>query len=240
VSALTEVSGPYELVRNGMREVFERTKRELALKAIKGTTTVGMRFRDYVVLAADKRATAGHIVAHKKVKKILRIGDRAAITTAGLVADAQALVDTVRSEARYYELSVGKPMKLRSMASLLSLLLNSSKYYPYIVQLILGGYDYEEGPKVFAIELYGDVAEEKYTATGSGSPIAIGVIESSYREDMSVDEAVQLAVKAVASASMRDVFSGEGVDVVVISKDRYEERSFGRQEVEKLLRRSIP
>ncbi len=199
-----------------------------------------MVFRDYVVLAADKRATAGHIVAHKNVKKIVRIDERSAITTAGLVADAQALADTLRSEARYYELSVGKPMKLRSMASLLSLKLNSSKYFPYIVQLILGGYDYEEGPKVFAIELYGDVTEEKYTATGSGSPIAIGVIESSYKPDLPVKEAIELAVKAVASASLRDVFSGEGIDVVVISKDKYEEMTFRRRDIERILGRSLP
>ena len=199
-----------------------------------------MVFRDYVVLAADKRATAGHIVAHKNVKKIVRIDERSAITTAGLVADAQALADTLRSEARYYELSVGKPMKLRSMASLLSLKLNSSKYSPYIVQLILGGYDYEEGPKVFAIELYGDVTEEKYTATGSGSPIAIGVIESSYKPDLPVKEAIELAVKAVASASLRDVFSGEGIDVVVISKDKYEEMTFRRRDIERILGRSLP
>jgi len=207
---------------------------------LKGTTTVGMAFKDFVVLAADKRATAGHIVAHKNVKKIVRIDERSALTTAGLVADAQALADTLRTEAKYYELSVGKPMKLRSMANMLSLILNTSKYFPYIVQLILGGYDYEEGPKLFAIELYGDVTEERYTATGSGSPIAIGVIESSYRPDLKVKEAVELAVKAVASAALRDVFSGEGIDVVVISRGRYEELTYKRRDIEKLLGRALP
>ncbi len=237
---MIETSDLYESARRNLRILVEKLRSEHAARAIKGTTTVGMRFRDFVVLAADKRATAGHIVAHKNVKKILRVNDRAAVTTAGLVADAQALVDTVRTEARYYELSVGKPMKLRSMASLLGLLLNSSKYYPYIVQLILGGYDYEEGPKVFAIELYGDVTEEDYTATGSGSPIAIGVIESSYRKDLSVEEAVELAVKAVASATMRDVFSGEGIDVAIISRDRFEERTYRAKDIERVLRRSPP
>jgi len=199
-----------------------------------------MAFRDFVVLAADKRATAGHIVAHKNVKKIVKIDNRSALTTAGLVADAQALADTIRTEARYYELSVGKPMKLRSMANMLSLILNASKYFPYIVQLILGGYDYEEGPKLFAIELYGDVTEERYTATGSGSPIAIGVIEAGYRPDLEAKEAVELAVKAVASATLRDVFSGEGIDVVVISRDRYEELTFKRKDIEKIVGRALP
>jgi len=211
-----------------------------ALNALKGTTTVGIATRNYVVLAADKRATAGHLIAHKKVKKIIKIDERSALTTAGLVADAQALADTLRAEAHYYRINTGKPMKLRSMASLLSLILNSSKYYPYIVQLLLGGYDYEEGPKLFALELFGDLTEEKYTATGSGSPIAIGIIESEYRSDMSLDDCIRLAVKAVASATMRDVYSGEGIDLVVIGQGLYKEYTFTRSDIEKVVGRQMP
>jgi len=211
-----------------------------ALNALKGTTTVGIATRDYVVLAADKRATAGHLIAHKKVKKIIRIDERSALTTAGLVADAQALADTLRAEAHYYRMNTGRPMRLRSMASLLSLILNSSKYYPYIVQLLLGGYDYEEGPKLFALELFGDLTEERYTATGSGSPIAIGIIESEYRPDMALEDCIKLAVKAVASASMRDVYSGEGIDLVVIGRGLYKEYTFTRHDIEKLIGRQLP
>lgn len=219
-----------------VNEIIRRALNKLE-NALKGTTTVGIKTQNFVVLAADKRATAGHYIAHKHVKKIIRVADRVAMTTAGLVADAQALADFVRAEAMYYQLSTGRPMSIRSMAYLLSLVLNNSKYSPYIVQLLLGGYDYYEGPKLFAIELFGDVTEETYTATGSGSPIAIGVIESEYRPDMSVEEAVKLAAKAVASATMRDAFSGEGVDVVVIDCSGMKERTFTISEVKKLLGR---
>ncbi|MCI4436497.1 MAG: archaeal proteasome endopeptidase complex subunit beta [Ignisphaera sp.] len=220
-----------------LRKDSERVK-ELIDKALKGTTTVGMVFRDHVVLAADKKATAGIYVAHKTVKKIIKIDDRAAITIAGLVADAQALADYIRAEAWYYQLLNGRPMPLRSMASVLGLILNESKYFPFIVQLILGGYDYYEGPKLFNIEPYGDVTEEKITATGSGSPTAIGVIEVDYRPDLGVEESVKLAVKAVASAIARDVFSGGiGIDVVVIGKDLYREYTFTVDEIKKILGR---
>jgi len=206
-------------------------------RALRGTTTVGIVLNDGVVLAADKRATAGIYVAHKRVKKIVRIDDRAAITTAGLVADAQALADFVRAQIHYHKISMGRPVSLRCIAYLLGLVLNNSKYSPYIVQLLLGGYDPYEGPKLFAIEYFGDVTEERYVATGSGSPIAIGVIESAYDPGMPIEQAVELAVKAIVAASYRDVFSGEGIDVVTITRDRYEERTFSISEIKKLLGR---
>ncbi|HDI02316.1 MAG TPA: archaeal proteasome endopeptidase complex subunit beta [Ignisphaera sp.] len=206
-------------------------------RLVKGTTTVEMVIKDYVILAADKRATAGHYIAHKHVKKILRVTENIAMTTAGLVADAQALADYLKAQANYYKLLTGRPMSLRSMAYLLSLLLNESKYFPYIVQLLLGGYDYYKGPQLFAIELFGDVTEEQYTATGSGSPIAIGVIETRYSPNLDLQEAMELAARAVASAAMRDVFSGEGVDVVAIGKEYYKEVTFSRDELKKLLGR---
>lgn len=209
-------------------------------QAMHGTTTVGMVLRDHVILAADKRATSGHYIAHKHVKKIIRIADNAAITTAGLVADAQALADYLRAQSMYHRLTTGLPMSLRSMAYLLSLILNESKFYPYIVQLLLGGYDYYAGPKLYAIELFGDVTEERYTATGSGSPIAIGIIESEYREDLAVDEAVKLAVRAVASASLRDAFSGEGVDVAIVGRDYYKELTYGKDDIRQLFGRALP
>ena len=203
-------------------------------KALRGTTTVGLVTREAAILAADKRATAGYYVAHKKVRKIVKIDDYVAMTTAGLVADAQALADYLRTESTYHRIRTGARMSIRSMANLLGLILNTSKYFPYIVQLLIGGYDTK--PQLFAVEWFGDVTEEKYTATGSGSPIAIGIIEAGYREDLGVEEAVKLAAKAVASATTRDGFSGEGVDVVAVTKDKFLEFSFPREKLKAVLR----
>mgnify|MGYP001772916306 CR=1 FL=1 len=209
-------------------------------KAYKGTTTVGIKLNDYVVLAADKKATAGIYVAHKNVKKIAKISDNCALTIAGLVADAQALADFIRAEAYYYQLLNKRPVSIRSMAALLGLLLNEYKYFPFIVQLILGGYDFYEGMKLFVIDLYGDVTEEDYAATGSGSPLAISVIESAYSKNIDLDTAIKLAVKAVAAATSRDVFSGGvGIDVVAIGKNIYKECTFQSDEIKKIIGRAL-
>ncbi len=189
------------------------------------TTTVGLVVGDYVVLAADKRATAGALIAHKRVEKIHRITDYSAMTISGLVADAQFLVEQARYIARRYSIETGGNIKISSLASHLSLILTVYlRVYPFIVQLLLGGYDGE--PQLYYLDLYGSISREKYTATGSGSPIALGVIEEGYRDDMGVDEAVDLARKAVLTAMKRDGFSGEGVDVVVIGPGVYRKETY--------------
>ena len=196
--------------------------RQQPLRAWHGTTTVGLVTKDAVVLAADKRATAGTFIASRSVKKIVKIRDYAAMTISGLVADAQALADAVSEEARYYELSVGRRMSIYAMATLLANILSSSKYFPYLVQLLIGGYDV--APRLYAIDPYGGVTEEKMAATGSGSPVALGVLERGYSEDLGVEDAVKLAAAAVSSAILRDSATGDGIDVVVIGKGTYQER----------------
>ncbi len=191
-------------------------------KVLHGTTTVGMIVGDYTILAADKRATAGYLIASRGVKKIVKITDYSAMTISGLVADAQALAEIVREEARLYELSHGTRLSVRGIATLLSNILFGSKWYPYLVQLIVGGYDTE--PRLFTLDPYGSLTEEKYTATGSGSPVAYGVLEDGYRPDMDLEDAVKLAARAIRSAMLRDVASGDGVDIVIIGRGIYEER----------------
>ncbi len=186
------------------------------LNVLKGTTTVGIVANEGVVLAADKRAVAGYYIAHKRVKKILKVDEKVMITTAGLVADAQALVNMVKNEIKYYKLTSNvEVVNVRTIASILSNILHAYKWYPFIVQLLVGGYDTK--PRLFMLEVFGAISEEKYAATGSGSPIAIGIIEENYREDMSIEEAVELAIKAVKSAIRRDTATGEGVDIAIIT-----------------------
>ncbi len=191
-------------------------------RAWHGTTTVGLLLKDAVLLAADKRATAGTLIASRSVKKIVKLTDYAAMTISGLVADAQALADVVSLEAKYYELNEGRRMGIHSMSTLLANILSSSKYFPYLVQLLVGGYD--TAPRLYAIDPYGGVTEEKVTATGSGSPVALGVLEREYSEDMSVEDAIKLAASAITSAILRDSATGDGIDVVLIGKGLYQER----------------
>lgn len=183
------------------------------------TTTVGIATKNYVVLAADKRATAGPTVYHKNVKKIAKITDKSVLTISGLVADAQFIIENARFFAKGYETSMGKVISTRSLANYISTVLSIYlRIYPFIVQLLLGGYDHE-GPGLYYIDLYGTVTREKYMATGSGSPIAFGMLEANYHDNLALEDAVDLAAKAVTAAVMRDGFTGEGVDVIAIGKD---------------------
>lgn len=194
------------------------------MKVLYGTTTVGLVTKTAAVVAADKRASSGTYVAHKAVKKIVRVSDHAVLTTAGLVADTQVLASLLRIRATEYSLANKTKMPVKALAAYLSILLNSYKYVPFIVQFILAGYD--DRPRLYNIEFFGDYFEELYTATGSGSPIAIGVLESEYREGMSEEEAVALALKAVRSSMRRDIFTGEAVDVAVVRPNGIEEKSY--------------
>jgi proteasome endopeptidase complex, beta component (EC 3.4.25.1). Threonine peptidase. MEROPS family T01A len=187
-----------------------------------GTTTVGLVAGDYVVLAADKRATAGFMIASRRVKKVVRLTDYAVMTMAGLVADAQMLADILRGEARLYELDTGSRMSVKGIAVLLSNILFSYKALPFIVQVLIGGYDSK--PRLYLLDLFGSITEEKLAATGSGSPVAYGVLEQHYREDLSLDEAVKIVTAAIRASTLRDAASGDGVDVAIVGRRGIEEK----------------
>jgi proteasome beta subunit len=198
---------------------FRDMPNEQVLKAIHGTTTVGLIADNRVILAADKRATAGTLIASRRVTKIIKLTDYSAMTISGLVADAQALADIVREESRFYALTMGTKLSVKGIATLLSNILFSSKFFPYIVQLIVGGYDTK--PRLYVLDLYGSITEEQYAATGSGSPVAYGVLEEQYRPDLTLDEAVEIAAKAVKSAILRDSATGDGIDIVIIGENEF-------------------
>jgi proteasome beta subunit len=192
-------------------------------ETMKGTTTMGLTFEGGVVLATEKRATMGYMVASKKAKKVYKIADRIGMTTAGGVGDAQQLARIVTVEASLYQVRRGRRMTVAAVSTLLSNYLNSNRYFPYYVQLLVGGVD-ETGPSIFSVDALGGASrEEELVATGSGSPMAYGVLEDRYRPKMPEKEAVDLAIRALTSAMRRDIASGEDINVVVITKDKYHE-----------------
>lgn len=192
-------------------------------EGLKGTTTVGLVFQGGVVLASEMRATMGYLIASKKAKKIYQIAERIGMTTAGGVGDAQQIARLMTVECSLYKIRRGRSMTVGAVATLLSNILNQNRYYPYYVQLLVGGMD-ENGARLFSVDAMGGASrEEEMVATGSGSPMAFGVLEDRFRKDMNEDEAVSLAVRAVRSAMKRDAGSGEGIHVVVITQDAYRE-----------------
>jgi proteasome beta subunit len=197
---------------------------ELPNEILKGTTTIGIVFNDGVVLATEKRATMGNLVASKTAKKVYKIAPRIGMTTAGGVGDAQQLARIMQVEASLFEIRRAKQMTVGAVSTLLSNYLNQNRYYPYYVQLLVGGVD-DKGPGVYSVDALGGASrEDDIVATGSGSPFAYGLLEDGYRREMNEEEAVDLAVRALRSAMRRDVGSGEDINIVVITPEKYEEK----------------
>jgi proteasome beta subunit len=196
-----------------------------------GTTTVGILAKDAVVLAAERKATMGYLVASQDAEKIHQVDERLGVTIAGLVGDAQALIRYIKAELKLYTLSEGKKMSVESSSTLIGNILYSRRFYPYIVQLVVAGYD--EKPSLFTLSPDGSMMPEKYFSTGSGSPVAFGVLENEFSEGMGMEEAKKLAIRAVRAATKRDIASGgSGIDAVIISKSGYKKVS--GEEVKKL------
>jgi len=204
---------------NNFRESGKNVNLNLKLT---GTTTVGIVCPDGVILGSDRRATSGFFISHPHVKKIFRIDDHLAATIAGLVADAQQIIEFASSNIKLYKYQHNRPMSVKAASNMLSNLLARSKYYPYFVQLLIGGVD-STGPHLFALDPYGTLTEEHYTATGSGSPTALGVLEDAFKQRLSVNEAVSIVARAIESAIKRDPASGGGFNIVVITEKEYRE-----------------
>ncbi|MDD1725079.1 MAG: archaeal proteasome endopeptidase complex subunit beta [Methanospirillum sp.] len=192
---------------------------------MKGTTTVGIVFDSGVVLASEKRATMGYLISNKTAKKIYQVAPRIGLTTAGGVGDAQQLARLMTVEANLYEIRRGKRISVQAASTLLSNILHGNRFYPYYVQLLIGGVD-ETGPVLFSVDAVGGSGrEDGIVATGSGSPMAYGVLEDRYKSGINENSAVELAIRALRSAIKRDAGSGEGIAVVVVTHESYRELS---------------
>jgi len=189
---------------------------------LKGTTTIGVVCKDGVILASDTRVTMGSYIAHKHGKKIYKIDDHLAMTISGTVADAQRTVDILTAQAQLYRLEKDRPIPVNSAARLIANLLFSARYAPLVTQVLIGGVD-DTGPHVFSLDPFGSLTEEKCVATGSGSPIAYGVLEDRYKEEVSVKELLPVIFKAVDSAMKRDVASGDSFNVAIVDEMGYRE-----------------
>ena len=187
-----------------------------------GTTTVGIVCKDGIVLAADKRATAGFMIVDKRADKVHIINDDFAVTIAGNVSDAQLLIKLIRAELKLKEVRTNKRTSAKEAANLLGgLLFNSIRrpsMLPGITHFLLGGKD------VHGVHLYdlfpdGSVTKVRdFISSGSGSVFAYGVLETQYKEGITTQEGVKIALRAVNTALQRDAASGNGIDIIVIDE----------------------
>lgn len=193
-------------------------------KSIKtGTTTLGIVCRDGVILAADKRATAGNFIANKTTEKVFPVADNVAITIAGLVSDAQMLSRVFRAELKLKKLRSGDIINMTSAANLLAGMAYENVRKMSMVQSIVGfliaGYD-NEGFHLYEIGIDGSIfKQEEFVSDGSGSVFAYGVLESHYKKGLSLEEGIGLARTALKTAMSRDSASGDGFDIYKISTD---------------------
>lgn len=191
-------------------------------RLLTGTTTIGLACKDGVVLATERRATAGNMIANKQTFKLFRIDQNLGITIAGLVGDAQTLVRYMRAEVSLYRLRRNAPLSAEGAATLLANILSGNRMFPYYAWLILGGVD-SKGGHVFSVDPAGGSIEDKYVSVGSGSPFAYGVLEEVYSRDMSVNDGVDLVLRGLTVAMKRDSASGDGYLVHTITPKEYHE-----------------
>ena len=203
----------------------------LESKILEGTTTIGLTCRDGVVFATDKRASWGGFIASKKARKSFNINDMVGATVAGSVGDAEALMRLIQAEAKLYEMNNGEKMTAQAVSVLMANILQGNKIFPYLVQILIGGYAKGES-KLYTLDPIGGLIEEKMASTGSGSPMAYGILDIDYREDASIDETIPTALKALKAALSRDSHSGDGMELVTITKNGY--RTYTKEEIEGL------
>jgi|TARA_B100000745_G_scaffold69692_1_gene41567 proteasome beta subunit len=189
-------------------------------KILHGTTTVGIKASDGVVLCADMRASAGYFIANNNTMKIQKIYDHAGLTLAGGVADAQNLTDILRYHANVHAVQKNENITIKSLARLCSLVFHQNRGYPFIADILLGGYD-RDGPALFNVDMFGSVEEKSYVTTGSGSPVAYGLLEDEYRDDLKIEDAKVVALRAVKAAIVRNIGTGDGINLATIDKNGF-------------------
>jgi proteasome beta subunit len=196
----------------------------MGYQSIQGATTVGLIFKDGVVLGSEKRVSYGRMVSSKSGKKVFKLTDNIGLAFAGLISDMQALVREASAYANLYRLEKDRPITTKAMAKLISNMLFNRRLVPYLMETLVGGID-QDGPSLYSMDLVGSLIPDNYIASGSGAPVAIGVLESDYKKDLGKKEALELAEKSIRAAVARDVASGNGIDLLVITKEGIDEHS---------------
>ncbi len=208
--------------------------REIAEKAMKGTTTIGIICSDGVVMGADSRATMDTFIASSEAIKIYKINEKLGLTVAGDVGSAEYLAKLLKAQNDAYKMDEGAPLNPTSATSILHIILQDNKMFPFLVQLLVGGFN-RDVPELYSLDpLGGYIKESKFTSTGSGSLTALGFLEDAYKKDITTQEASKVVAKALKIAMKRDSATGDKINIVIITKNGYKELS--SEEIEKLLK----
>ena len=188
-----------------------------------GATAIGITYQDGIVLAAEKRISYGNFVVNKNTRKIFPITDQVASACAGMVADMQVLARQVEALAKIRKLETRREMATNSVAKLMSVIMFERRYFPLLTQVIVGGV--QTTPEIYTLDPLGSLLPDNYAAVGTGAELALGLIDSEYKKNMSEDASKKLAIKAIKSSVQRDSASGDGIDILTITKKGIEQES---------------
>ncbi len=182
-----------------------------------GATAVGITFDNGVVFASEKRIAYGNFLVSKTTKKTFQITPKVGAACAGLVADMQILALQISALAKIRKMELKRDVPPNSIAKMMSNMMYERRFFPLLTQVIVGGV--VDKPIIYTLDPLGSVLPDEYAAVGTGAEMALGVLDPQFKEGLTEKEAVELAKKAVKSATMRDSFSGDGIDVLVINKE---------------------
>jgi len=188
-----------------------------------GATAVGITFDGGVVLASEKRIAFGNFLVSKSTKKTFPITPKVGAACAGLVADMQILTLQISALAKIRKMDLKRDVPPNTIAKMMSNMMYERRYFPLLTQVIVGGV--VDKPIMYTLDPLGSVLPDLYAAVGTGAEMALGVLDPQFKENMTKDEAIDLAKRAVRSAALRDSASGDGLDVLVITKDGTKEFS---------------
>jgi len=190
---------------------------------VPGASAIAIKCKDGVVLGNDRRATWGYTITNKATRKVFKITEHIGLAAYGLIGDYQILVRIMRAQANLYELDAGERINTQSLAKLISNFLYSRKMAPLYTNLVVAGVD-EDGPKLYTLDALGSLIPEDYGATGTGMLLSMGILEAEYKPGMTVEQGVKLVEKAIRNSIKRDAMSGNGIDLLIITKDGAKEK----------------
>jgi|SRR3989344_9590582 len=188
------------------------------------TSIVGIVCKDGVVMAADRRSTAGSMIMNKDSKKIRKVNDYIVASYTGGVADIQLTSKIIAAELRLKELKTRSRPSVKESANLLAMMvyraIRNPSMIPSIVGTLIAGVDEDGKCSLYTIEPAGGINEvSDYDANfSSGMPYILGLLEREFKKDMSVEEGIELAKSCIKSSTQRDSGSGNGIDVFSITK----------------------
>jgi len=182
-----------------------------------GATAVGITFNEGVVFASERRIAYGNFVVSKTTKKTFVITPHVGAACAGLVADMQILSLQIAALAKIRRMEIKRDVPPNTIAKMMSNMMYERRFFPLLTQVIVGGL--VDKPTIYTLDPLGSVLPDDYAAVGTGAEMALGVLDPQYKKDLTEVLAIDLAVKSVRAASMRDSASGDNIDVLVMNKD---------------------